>query len=105
MTRKVSVDSVGDASADDLLRFLYDLAFRRPSAWGWTVAGGFAAIPGWLSLVSLLEGNFVSGVVFTVMCALILGLRFYLLRKMGLSVFSGRAAAVGDRTQPFDIDG
>jgi hypothetical protein len=99
------VDSVGDTSADDLLRFLYDLAFRRPSAWGWTVAGAFAAIPGWLSLVSLLDGNFVSSAVFTVMCALILGLRFYLLRKMGLSVFSGRAAASNDRTQPFDIDG
>jgi hypothetical protein len=24
---------------------------------------------------------------------------------MGLSVFSGRAAASNDRTQPFDIDG
>lgn len=93
MTRKVSVDSVGDASADDLLRFLYDLAFRRPSVWGWGVAGAFAAIPGWLALVSLIEGNVVSGAVFAAMCGLILGLRIYLLRKMGGYVIDLRKAA------------
>lgn len=81
MTRKVSVDSVGDASADDLLRFVYDLAFRQPSAWGWSVAGAFAAIPAWLSLVSAMEGNAVSGAVFAAMCAFILALRIYLLRR------------------------
>ncbi|MGH6618445.1 MAG: hypothetical protein ACREF6_02770 [Alphaproteobacteria bacterium] len=93
MTRKVSVDSVGDASADDLLRFLYDLAFRQRSLWGWGVASAFAAIPGWLSLVSMIEGNAVSGAVFAAMCGLILGLRIYLLRKIGIYVFDLRKAA------------
>lgn len=97
MTRKVSVDSVGDASADDLLRFLYDLAFRQRSLWGWGVAGALAAIPGWLSLVSMVEGNAVSGAVFAAMCGLILGLRIYLLRKLGIYVFDLRKAATEKR--------
>lgn len=104
MTRKVSVDSVGDASADDLLRFLYDLGFRQPSVWGWGVVGAFAAVPGWLALVSLLEGNIVSGAVFAVMCGLILGLRVYLLRKMGLYVFDTRKVMADERAAPIDID-
>jgi hypothetical protein len=105
VTRKVSVDSVADTSADDLLRFLYDLAFRQPSRWGWAVAGGFAAIPGWLSLVSLLEGKMVSCAVFATMAAVILGLRFYLLRRMALSVFNERKHKADDSAVPFDIDG
>jgi hypothetical protein len=105
VTRKVSVDSVADTSADDLLRFLYDFAFRQPSRWGWAVAGAFAAVPGWLSLVSLLEGKMVSCAVFTTMSVVILGLRFYMLHKMELSVFKERKRAADDAVLPFDIDG
>jgi hypothetical protein len=104
VTRKVSVDSVGDASADDLLRFLYDLGFRRPAVWGWGIAGAFAAIPGWLALVSLIEGNTVSGVVFAAMCGLILGLRVYLLHKMGLYAFNTHRTPSDERIAPIDID-
>ena len=104
MTRKVSVDSVGDASADDLLRFLYDLGFRQPSYLGWAISGAFAAVPGWLAAVSLIEGNTISGVVFAGMCGLILGLRVYMLRKMGLYAFDTRKAATRERTMPVDID-
>ena len=104
MTRKVSVDSVVDASADDLLRFLYDLGFRQPSYLGWVVAGAFAAVPGWLAAVSLIEGNTVSGMVFAGMCGLILGLRVYLLRKTGHYAFNGRKAAANERATPIDID-
>ncbi len=105
MTRKVSVDSVADTSADDLLRFLYDLAFRQPTPWGWAVAGAFAAIPGWMSIVSFLEGKTVSGVVFGAMCAVILGLRFYMLRRVALAIFKERKIAADDTATPFDIDG
>jgi hypothetical protein len=104
VTRKVSVDSVGDTPADDLLRFLYDLGFRQRSAWGWVVAGAFAALPGWFALVSLIEGNTVSGTVFTTMCGLILGLRFYALRKMDLDAFGTRHATPTERATPIDID-
>jgi hypothetical protein len=105
VTRKVSVDSVTDASADDLLRFLYDLAFRQRSRWGWAVAGAFAAVPGWLSLVSLVEGNTVSCAVFAAMAGVVPGLRLYMLRKMELSIFSERRMAADDAVLPFDIDG
>lgn len=104
MTRKVSVDSVADTSADDLLRHLYDLAFRQPSRWGWAVAGAFAAIPGWLSLVTLIEGRMVSSAVFAIMAAVVPGLRVYMLRKLGLPVFRERQATANDAILPFDID-
>ena len=104
MTRKVSVDSVSDASADDLLRFLYDLGFRKPSGWGWSIAVAFAAVPGWLAVVSLIEGNNVSGAVFAAMCGLIVGLRVYLLRKMGLYAFDTRKAPADKHTMAIDID-
>ena len=104
MTRKVSVDSVVDASADDLLRFLYDLGFRQPSYLGWGIAVAFAAVPGWLAAVSLIEGNTVSGVIFAGMCCLILGLRVYLLRRTAHYAFNGRKAATNERAMPIDID-
>ena len=98
------MDSVGDASADDLLRFLYDLAFRQRSLWGWAVAVAFAAVPGWLALVSLIEGNYLSGVVFVAMCAIVPGLRYYLLRKIELSVLDGRTHTPDGMAQPFDVE-
>lgn len=99
------MDSVGDTSADDLLRFVYDLAFRQPSGWGWTVAGGFVAVPGWLALVSLIERNLLSAAVFATMCGVILGLRVYLLRKIGYPVFAWRKKTPEYHAGPFDIDG
>ena len=87
MSRKVSVDSVADASADDLLRFLYDLTLRQPSSWGWAVAGAFAAIPAWLAIVSIVEGNIVGSIVFVAMTAAVPGLRYYVLRRKGYPIF------------------
>ena len=87
MSRKVSVDSVSDASADDLLRYLYDLTFRQPSSWGWVVAGAFAAIPAWLAIVCMVEGNVVGSIAFLAMTSTVPGLRYYLLRRKGYAVF------------------
>lgn len=88
MSRKVSVDSVADASADDLLHFLYDLTFRQPSSWGWGIAFLFAAIPSWLAIVCLFEGNVVGGIAFVTMAAAVPGLRYYLLRRKGDPLFT-----------------
>jgi hypothetical protein len=71
------VDSVGDASADDLLRFLYDLTFRQTSLWGWVVAAAFSAIPVWLAIVCLLESNIVGGVVLATLAGAIPAVRYY----------------------------
>lgn len=84
MTRKVSVDSVGDASADDLLRFLYDLTFRQTSFWGWVLAAAFAAMPAWLAIVCLLEDNIVGGIVLVALAGVIPGLRYYRLSRQRL---------------------
>ena len=96
MSRKVSVDSVGDASADDLLRLLYDLIFRQPTVWGWVAAGVFAAVPAWLAIVCLIEGNIVGGVAFTLMAGVLPGLRYFLLHKMGLVNFPKRSVPAND---------
>lgn len=102
--RKVSVDSVGDASADDLLRFLYDLGFRQPTACGWGVAAAFAGVPAWLAMVSLMEGNVLSGVAFAGIGSLILGLRVYMLRKLGGKRLVGRRTVAEHPLPPIDID-
>lgn len=78
MSRKVSVDSVGDASADDILRFLYDLTFRQQTVWGWVAAAAFAIIPLWLAIVCLFEGNVVGGIALIVMAGIIPGIRYFL---------------------------
>jgi hypothetical protein len=81
VTRKVSVDSVGDTSADDLLRFLYDLTFRQTSLWGWVLAAAFAAVPAWLAIVCLLEDNIVGGIVLATLASVIPCLRYYRLYR------------------------
>lgn len=96
MSRKVSVDSVGDQSTDDLLRFLYDLTFRQPTSWGWAVAAGFAALPTWLAIVCITEGNAVGGTAFIAMAATVPGLRYYLLRKKGFSAVGKVALPAND---------
>lgn len=83
MSRKVSVDSVGDASADDILRFLYDLTFRQQTVWGWVAAAAFAIIPLWLAIVCLFEGNVVGGIVLVAMAGVIPGIRYFLLHRNG----------------------
>lgn len=87
VSRKVSVDSVSDTSADDLLRFLYDLTFRQPSPWGWVAAGCFAAFPAWLAIVCVIEGNVVGSIVLLLMTAMVPALRTYLLRRRSGPVF------------------
>jgi len=96
VTRKVSVDSVGDTSADDLLHFLYDLTFRQHSAWGWVVACLFAAVPAWLSIVSIFESNIVGVIAFSLMACVIPGLRYYLLHRMGYSAFQKSGIPAND---------
>jgi hypothetical protein len=81
------VDSVGDASADDLLRFLYDLVLRQPTGWGWVAASAFAALPAWLAIVCLFDGNVVGGLVLLAMAGVIPGLRYYLLQRNGFALF------------------
>ena len=83
----MSVDSVSDASADDLLRHLYDLTFRQSSFWGWVVAICFAAFPAWLAIVCTVEGNVIGGIVFLLMTALVPLLRYFLLRRRSHPVF------------------
>ena len=82
MTRKVSVDSVSDGSADDLLKSLYELTFRRHSSWGWVIAGLFALVPTWLAIVCISEGNIVGGVAFSAMAAFVPALRFLLVHRI-----------------------
>lgn len=82
MTRKVSVDSVSDGSADDLLKSLYELTFRQPSSWGWVVAGLFAIVPAWLAIVCISEGNYVGGIAFSAMAAFVPGLRYLLVHRV-----------------------
>ena len=79
------MDSVSDASADDLLRYLYDLTFRQPSSWGWGVASAFAVLPAWLAIVCMVEGNLIGSIVFVAMAGTVPGLRYYLLRRKGFS--------------------
>jgi len=81
------VDSASDTSADDLLRYLYDLTFRQPSSWGWAVAGVFAAIPAWLAIVCMIEGNIIGGGILVAMTGTVPGLRYYILSRKGYSVF------------------
>ena len=83
VSRKVSVDSIGDAGTDDLLRNLYSLAFRQESAWGWLTAICFLTVPLWISFVCWSEGNLVCATVFGAVGAAILGLRLYCLRLTG----------------------
>jgi len=52
VSRKVSVESVGDDWTDDLLRTLYVLAFRQDGVRGWLTAMGFIVIPVWISIVT-----------------------------------------------------
>ena len=80
VSRKVSVESVGDAWTDDLLRNLYTLAFRQDSVWGWITAACFLAVPGWISIVCLSDDNIVCAIVFGALAAGILALRLYFLR-------------------------
>jgi len=87
VSRKVSVDSISDASADDLLRHLYDLTFRQRSSWGWVVAGCFAAIPAWLAIVCMVEGNVIGSIVLLLMTGMVPVLRYFLLRRRGHAVF------------------
>lgn len=96
MTRKVSVDSVGDASADDLLRFLYDLTFRQPSVWGWVVAFAFSAVPAWLAIVCLLENNIVGGLALLALACVIPGLRHYLLHRYRLPLLQNQEIQAND---------
>lgn len=96
VTRKVSVDSVGDTSADDLLRFLYDLTFRQTSLWGWVVAAAFAAIPAWLATVCLLEDNVIGGIVLLVLAGSIPGLRYYRIYRHGMSFAQKREMPASD---------
>ena len=96
MTRKVSVDSVGDASADDLLRFLYDLTFRQTSFWGWVVAAAFSAVPAWLAIVCLLENNTVGGVALIALAGVIPGLRYYLLHRHRLPLLPNQELPAND---------
>lgn len=80
MSRKVSVESVGDEWTDDLLRNLYVLAFRQDGIRGWLVAMGFIVVPVWISIVCLADGNIAGAAVFGVIAAAILGLRLFFLR-------------------------
>lgn len=96
MTRKVSVDSVGDASADDLLRFLYDLTFRQPSVWGWVVAIAFSAMPAWLAIVCFLENNIVGGLALLALAGVIPALRHYLLHRYRMPLLQNQEMQAND---------
>ena len=80
MSRKVSVESVGDDWTDDLLRTLYVLAFRQDGVRGWLAAIGFIVVPVWISIVCMADGNIAGAVVFGIIAAVILGLRLFFLR-------------------------
>lgn len=75
MSRKVSVDSAGDGWTDDLLRVLYDLAFRQRSAWGWLAAAAFAVVPVSISYLCWADGNVICAAVFIGIATLIVVLR------------------------------
>lgn len=80
MSRKVSVESVGDDWTDDLLRNLYVLAFRQDGVRGWLTAIGFIVVPVWISIVCMADGNIAGAAVFGTVAVGILGMRLFFLR-------------------------
>ena len=94
MSRKVSVDSIRDPWADDLLHSLYDLIFRRRNGAGWIAASAFLAVPSAIAVLCLVDGNMLGGTVFTVISISVLSLRLLCLRRSGGSkqaISKGRA--------------
>lgn len=82
MTRKVSVDSIGDPETDEVLRVLCDLVFRRPSTSGWLAAGALGAVPAWAALECLRNENLLGGLVFLAAFTTVLAGRLYCLRRV-----------------------
>ena len=80
MSRKVSVDSAADGWTDDLLRAVYNLAFRQRSAWGWLVATLFAAVPIAIAYLCWRDGNIVCALVFAGFAVAIIALRVVCMR-------------------------
>lgn len=94
MSRKVSVDSIRDPWADDLLYSLYDLVFRRRSGAGWIAASAFLAAPSAIAVLCLIDGNMLGGAVFAIISVGVLSFRLFCLRRSGSSeqaVSKGRA--------------
>ncbi len=98
MSRKVSVESVGDDWTDDLLRTLYVLAFRQDGVRGWLTAMGFIVVPVWISIVCMADGNIAGAIVFGIAAAAILGIRLFFLRM------SGQGSVLASAPNPGDAD-
>ena len=81
VSRKVSVDSAADTWTDDLLRSVYNLAFRQRSPWGWLAATVFAAVPIAISFLCWRDDNVICALVFTAFAVAILGLRVIFIRS------------------------
>ena len=96
MSRKVSVESVGDDWTDDLLRSLYVLAFRQDGVRGWLTAIGFIAIPVWISIVCTIDGNLAGAVVFGIIAAAILGIRLFFIRMSDQGTLLANTPNTGD---------
>lgn len=96
MSRKVSVESVGDDWTDDLLRNLYVLAFRQDGVRGWLTAIGFIVIPVWISIVCMADGNIAGAAVFGTIAAGILGIRLFFLRMSDPETALATAPSPGD---------
>lgn len=96
MSRKVSVESVGDDWTDDLLRNLYVLAFRQDGVRGWLTALGFIVVPVWISIVCMADGNIAGAAVFGIIAAAILGLRLFFLRMPDQNTALAAAPSPGD---------
>lgn len=71
MSYKVSVDSIADADADDVLVAFIDILFRQSSIRSWVFFGLGLFIPFCLSAVFWLSGQFLGAAVFSATALLV----------------------------------
>lgn len=65
MSYKVSVDSVTDADADDVLVAFFNTVFRRSPIRSWVIFGLGLVIPFCLAIVFSLNGQFLTAAIFS----------------------------------------
>lgn len=65
MSYKVSVDSVADEDADDVLVAFFNAVFRRGPIKSWVIFGLGLAIPFCLAIVFSLNGQFLTAAIFS----------------------------------------
>jgi len=71
LSYKVSVDSIADADADDVLAAFIDILFKQNSIRSWVFFGLGLFIPFCLSTIFWLNGQFLAAAVFSATALLV----------------------------------